>query len=200
MGPWAMKPRKPVLAEPEQLAAWLRAVAGGDEKAFRSLYLATAPKLYGLLLRILRKEDGAEDALQDVFVSIWQKAGSYAPRRGTPLAWLLSIARHRALDLLRRRRPESSLEDTGGWEQAALTERTALQPERQHEIMEMFATVEQYLGELPPDQRRALLLAYFQGVPYQELAERLGVPEGTVKTWVRRGLLTLRARLAGRKP
>ncbi|MDN5862465.1 MAG: sigma-70 family RNA polymerase sigma factor [Salinisphaera sp.] len=187
-----------VTEDREQLAAWLRDTAAGDDRAFRSLYQATAPKLYALLLRILHSQGEAEDALQDVFVSVWQNAASYKRWRGTPLTWLLTIARNRAFDLLRRRRPETGLDDLGPNSESALAGRASLQPERQNEVMQALENVQRFLKELPRDQRRALTLAYFQGMPYHELARRLGVPENTVKTWVRRGLIHLRALLTER--
>ena len=97
------------MAEREQLAEWLSATARGDEQAFQRLYAATSSQLYGLLPRILRNPERAQDALQDAYVRVWQKADTYAPERGAPLTWLLSIARYRALDVLRRKRPEVAM-------------------------------------------------------------------------------------------
>src|SRR5690349_10972032 len=99
------------MADPELLAHWLNATARGDRAAFRALYENTSSHLLGLLLRMLRRRDLAEEALQDCYVRIWRNAGTYAPERGAPMAWLVGIARNRALDLLRRNRPEVSLDD-----------------------------------------------------------------------------------------
>ncbi|MEQ8797850.1 MAG: sigma-70 family RNA polymerase sigma factor [Salinisphaeraceae bacterium] len=193
-----MRPRASLNAEPGQISAWLQAVAAGDQRAFRRLYHATAPKLMALLIRILGTEEAAEDALQDAFVKIWQKAGSYAPERGSGLTWMLTVARYQALDMLRRRRPMGSIDDTSVETNAALAERAALQPENHEETMQTLTRIQDYLGDLPRDQRRALMLAYFRGMPYRELAQRLRVPEATIKTWVRRGLARLRERLKER--
>ncbi|WP_348765519.1 sigma-70 family RNA polymerase sigma factor, partial [uncultured Salinisphaera sp.] len=97
------------MADREQLAALLARTAEGDERAFQELYAATSAQLYALLLRILRNPEQARDALQDAYVRVWQKADTYAPDRGAPLTWLLSIARYRALDVLRRKRPEVAM-------------------------------------------------------------------------------------------
>ena len=173
-------------------------MAAGDQRAFRRLYQATAPKLMALLIRILGTEEAAEDALQDAFVKIWQKAGSFAPERGSGLTWMLTVARYQALDMMRRRRPMGSIDDASAETSAALAERAALQPENREETMQTLARIQDYLGDLPRDQRRALMLAYFRGMPYRELAQRLRVPEATIKTWVRRGLARLRERLKER--
>lgn len=193
-----MRPRASLNAEPGQISAWLQAVAAGDQRAFRRLYQATAPKLMALLIRILGTEEAAEDALQDAFVKIWQKAGSFAPERGSGLTWMLTVARYQALDMMRRRRPMGSIDDASAETSAALAERAALQPENREETMQTLVRIQDYLGDLPRDQRRALMLAYFRGMPYRELAQRLRVPEATIKTWVRRGLARLRERLKER--
>ncbi|MDT0634788.1 sigma-70 family RNA polymerase sigma factor [Spectribacter hydrogenoxidans] len=193
-----MRPCASLNAEPGQISAWLQAVAAGDQRAFRRLYQATAPKLMALLIRILGTEEAAEDALQDAFVKIWQKAGSFAPERGSGLTWMLTVARYQALDMMRRRRPMGSIDDASAETSAALAERAALQPENREETMQTLARIQDYLGDLPRDQRRALMLAYFRGMPYRELAQRLRVPEATIKTWVRRGLARLRERLKER--
>lgn len=193
-----MRPRASLNAEPGQVSAWLQAVAAGDQRAFRRLYQATAPKLMALLIRILGTEEAAEDALQDTFVKIWQRAGSFVPERGSGLTWMLTVARYQALDALRRRRPMGSIDDASVETNAALAERAALQPENREETMQTLARIQDYLGDLPRDQRRALMLAYFRGMPYRELAQRLRVPEATIKTWVRRGLARLRERLKER--
>lgn len=190
-----MRPLKRLSAQPKQIALWLEAVAAGDQRAFRLLYQATAPKLYALLLRILKQEDVAEEALQDVFVRIWIKAGSYTAGRGAPLSWLASIARHRALDLLRQRSPEVGLPEDPETAESVLYDRDSPQPDREQEIMQSLDAVQDGLDKLVPEQRQALVAAFFEGVSYRELAARTGVPEGTLKSRVRRGLIELRARL-----
>lgn len=195
-----MLPLKRLSAQPKQIALWLEAVAAGDRRAFRLLYQATAPKLYALLRRILKQEDLAEEALQDVFVRVWVKAGSYAPGRGQPLTWLASIARYRALDLLRQRSPEVGLPEDPEYRERILYDVHRPQPEREHETMQTLDAVQDCLDSLVPEQREALTAAFFEGVSYRELSARTGVPEGTLKSRVRRGLIELRQRLHQQQP
>jgi len=185
------------MADAEELKALLHATAKGDERAFASLYRATSSHLYGLLLRMLQRRDWAEEALQDCFVKIWQKAETYEPDKGAPLTWLMSVARYRALDLLRAKRPEVELPD--GEDEQNLPPLT-LQDEAQDPLARAsegqgIARMRECLRELPPEQREAVLLAYYEGYTHQELAARMNAPLGTVKSWVRRGLARLREAL-----
>lgn len=184
------------MASPEQLTQWLSATANGDQQAFQRLYTAASPHLYALLLRILKTESRAEDALQDAFVKIWQKAGSYSPERGAPLTWLLAIARYRALDMLRRQRPEVAMPEDAELAANVLVDETGRGPEEEQETLQALDAVETCLGRLQDEQKRSLLLAYYDGLTHQELSRRLDAPLGTVKSWVRRGLTSLRECLA----
>lgn len=184
------------MASPEQLTQWLSATANGDQQAFQRLYTAASPHLYALLLRILKTESRAEDALQDAFVRIWQKAGSYSPERGAPLTWLLAIARYRALDMLRRQRPEVAMPEDAELAANVLVDETGRGPEEEQETLQALDAVETCLGRLQDEQKRSLLLAYYDGLTHQELSRRLDAPLGTVKSWVRRGLTSLRECLA----
>ena len=166
------------MADAEQLRRLLEATARGDERAFAELYRATSSHLYGLLLRMLQRRDWAEEALQDCFVKIWQKAETYEAEKGAPLTWLLTVARYRALDLLRVKRPEVEMPDSD--EEFSLPPLT-LQDEAQ--------------DPLAREQREAVLLAYYEGYTHQELSARMNAPLGTVKSWVRRGLARLREAL-----
>lgn len=173
------------MEQPADLARELEAVTKGDEEAFRRLWQAAAPVLLALCLRLLRRRPAAEDALQECFVRVWRNAHRYDRALGEPLAWMAAIARNVALDQLRRERgrAEASLED-GGIERAA----DAL-PDR----LDLDGTdLARCLDRLPPMQRRAILLAYYRGLTHSELAEALGVPLGTAKSWVRRGLIGLK--------
>lgn len=186
------------MAEREQLAEWLTATARGDEQAFQQLYSATSSQLYALLLRILRNPDRAQDALQDAYVRIWQKADTYVPERGAPLTWLLSIARYRALDVLRRKRPEVSMPEEPDMMATLLEDNQALSPLEENENRQSLEAIQRCLRTLQSPQRDSVLLAYYEGLTHEELAERLDAPLGTVKSWIRRGLIRLRQCLAER--
>lgn len=182
------------MADAAQLTRLLHATAQGDRQAFAELYRQTSSHLFGVLLRMLQRRDWAEEALQDCFVKIWQKAETYEADKGAPLTWLLSVARYRALDLLRMRRPEVEMPD--GEEDAGLPP-LALHDEAEDPLARAvegqgIARMEACLRQLPTEQREALLLAYYEGYTHQELAVRLKAPLGTVKSWVRRGLARLR--------
>lgn len=180
------------MIERNQLEEWLKATSGGDQQAFQSLYEATSPHLYALLMRILRNPDGAQDALQDAYVKIWQKAATYTPDRGAPLTWLLSIARYRALDMLRRRRPEVAMPDEPDVAATLMEDEAALSPAEENENLQSLDAVQTCLSTLSSEQRQSVLLAYYDGLTHPELAQRLDAPMGTVKSWIRRGLSRLR--------
>ncbi|ULQ47909.1 sigma-70 family RNA polymerase sigma factor [Flagellatimonas centrodinii] len=179
----------PATEETERLVALLRATAERDVLAFRRLYEATSSHLFGLLVRMLRQRDWAEEALQDCYLKIWNRAESYAPDKGTPLAWMMTIARYRALDLLRARREHLSLDDDSGRPEPIDLEPG---PADDAETQEQLHRLEDCLTELPDEQRRSVLLAYYEGYTHSELASQLSSPLGTVKSWVRRGLSRLR--------
>ncbi len=180
----------------DALGTLLAGVGRGDAEAFAQLYALTSPKLYALLLRILKTRDWAEDALQECYVRIWQHAERYTPERGSPMAWLASIARYRALDLLRARRPELSatdLQSDGGEDARPLeVEDPAQSPDDHASESEGLARLDECLQDLAPEQREVLLAAYYEGYTHTEIARRRAAPMGTVKSWLRRGLLRLR--------
>lgn len=184
------------MADAEQLGEWLKKIAGGDRKAFALLYAATSAHLFAVLVRVLQRRDWAEEALQDCYVRIWQKAGSYEPGKSAPITWLLSIARNRALDLLRMRRPEVELPRTEDGEQeleASVMADEHEDPEARAQERQEIEQLRQCLQTMPPEHRRALMLAYYEGYTHEELAVILNIPLGTVKSWIRRGLARLRA-------
>ncbi|MES0875412.1 sigma-70 family RNA polymerase sigma factor [Sinimarinibacterium thermocellulolyticum] len=181
------------MADAEQLARLLSATANQDQIAFHRLYDATSAHLFGLLLRILRRRDWAEEALQDCFLKIWQKADTYSPDKGAPLTWLMTIARYRALDLLRMKRPEVELPEDG--EDASMRfadDSSTMDPEAGAVAHEGMGRLAECMKALQAEQRRSVLLAYYEGYTHQELARHLQAPLGTVKSWVRRGLQRLR--------
>lgn len=183
-------------AEPSQIADddLLRAVSRGDESALASLYDRYRLILFGLILRILHDRQEAEDVLQEAFLQVWRRANDFDPARGRAFTWLVTIARSRALDRLRmlssRSRFVEADERTANVE--VIDTAQDLVKSEQGEI------VRQALSELPQEQQRTLLLAYFEGLTQAEIAERLGDPLGTVKTRMRSGLIKLRELLRDR--
>jgi len=176
--------------EADDTAMLLRRCAGGDRAAFRLLYDRWGSRLYGIALRITRQTAPAADAMQEAFVQIWQQAHRFDPDRGSPEAWLVGILRYRALDIVRR-----SAREVPGY---VVEDREDEQPDA---LARLVSTVEgaalhRCLGELEPERRRLVLLAFVDGLSHSELAERLRVPLGTVKSWIRRSLMALRLCLA----
>ncbi len=166
-------------------ADMMQAIAAGYAAAFADFYDRHAPRALGLLRRLLGQPGDAEDVLQETFWQIWDRADRFDPSRSTPLVWLLLIARSRALDLLRRRGSERPA--------AAVVEPVYTgDPGRPLELWEDRQRVSRALAALPGEQRRVIDLAFFGGLTHDEIARRLGVPLGTVKTRIRRGLLRLR--------
>jgi RNA polymerase sigma-70 factor (ECF subfamily) len=168
--------------------ALLQACAGGDRAALHSLYAVTAPQLFGLALGILRSRELAEDIVQDSFVLVWRHARSFDPGRGTAMAWLARIVRNQCFDQLRRRGRESPLDDTfmETWEDPAPSpaDLTALSRDAQR--------LRGCLEELEESPRRSLMLAYYEGMTFEQVAGRVGAPLGTVKSWIRRSLIRLK--------
>jgi RNA polymerase sigma-70 factor (ECF subfamily) len=179
------------MADAAHLSQLLAATAGGDQRAFRELYESSSSHLFGLLLRMLKRRDWAEEALQDCFLKVWQKAETYAPEKGAPLTWLMTVARYRALDLLRVKRPEVEMPEEGEEQPFAFADDTQ-SPEDGAIEGEGMGRLNHCMKGLQEEQRQSVLLAYYEGYTHQELAERLGAPLGTVKSWVRRGLARLR--------
>ncbi len=181
------------MADANHLAQLLERTARQDQAAFRALYDAVSPHLFGLLVRILKRRDWAEEALQDCFLKIWQKADTYAPEKGAPLTWLMTVARYRALDLLRMKRPEVEMPEEGeGSSMAFADDSSGMNPESEAVASEGIGRLSLCMDGLQEEQRRCVMLAYYEGYTHQELTEVVGAPLGTVKSWVRRGLQKLR--------
>jgi RNA polymerase sigma-70 factor (ECF subfamily) len=172
------------------LAAWLAACGKRDRAAFARLYQATSAKLYGVALRILRRADWAEEVLQECYVSIWTHAPDYRPSLAAPMTWMTSIVRNRCLDWLRR--PRLELADEDGAITAA-TESDQPGPLAELEKAKDAQAIARCLQHLEARQRQAIALAFYDGLSHAELASHLREPLGTVKTWVRRGLLKLKS-------
>ena len=166
----------------------LHAIARGDESALAALYDRYNSILLGLLLRILHSRVEAEDVLQEVFLQIWQRAANFDETRGRAFTWMVTLARSRAIDRLRSLQSRQRADDTA-LRDAPETVGDASVDAYQAEQREI---VRAALAEIPEEQRRALLLAYFEGLTQSEIAERLGQPLGTVKTRMRSGMSKLR--------
>ncbi len=174
------------------LAGLLRRVAARDATAFAALYKQTNSKLYGVVARILPRGGAGAEALQEAYVRIWEKAGEFDPAKGSPLAWMATIARNRALDEVRRVRP-AYLEDLPQAFEPAADE---VDPLASRERSETLAALLDCLKTLDDEKRAVLLLAYYRGSSREALAKRFGRPVPTIKTWLHRGLAQLRDCLA----
>lgn len=176
--------------------ALLKAVAGGEAAAFERLYDLYSPTVYGLLLRVSGEAAEAADLLQETFVQAWQNASRYDPSRGSEIAWLLTIARSRAIDRIRARRTRSTREDEAAKEISATGRSVEVRGASEAvELREARELVSAALRELPAEQREVIELAYFEGKTHSEIAAQLGQPLGSVKTRIQLGMKKLRVRL-----
>jgi RNA polymerase sigma-70 factor, ECF subfamily len=164
----------------QQLELLLDRVAEKDMRAFRELYVEVASRLLAITTNILRDSQIAEDALQEAMLRIWRNADRYDAGKGAPLAWMGVIARNAALDMVNRRPPAELLEKADTLEFATLP------------VDPPDSRLWHCLRRLPPEQANAILTMYTYGLSHSELAEQLMVPLGTVKSWVRRGMLSLK--------
>ena len=182
------------LMQPEEaeLSAWIFQAGGGDQAALRRLYVAESARLFGIALKILRERSAAQDALQDGFVAVWQRARQFDPARGPARVWLAAIVRHRALDLVRRRGRETLSDDPGLGDEAVTDD-----PVERIAAAADGARLHDCLKGLEEKNRRSIVLAFVDGLSHAQVAEKLDLPLGTVKAWIRRGLLSLRACMEG---
>jgi RNA polymerase sigma-70 factor (ECF subfamily) len=162
-------------------------IRSGDEDALAVLHDRYASVVYSVALRVLGETTQAEDILQEIFLQLWRNPQGFDARRGNLGAWLAVIARHRAIDQLRRRRPESEIEDVV----ISVDTRLEQSTDRNLAIAKVRAAVER----LPAEQRQPLELAFFQGLTHAEIASKTGEPLGTIKTRIRAALLALRKAL-----
>ena len=175
------------MADTAEIADLLARIALRDRNAFRALYARTSAKLFGVSLRILSNRSEAEDALQDVFIKVWQRAEGYRPEVASPMTWLITIARNNAIDRLRARRPGHTDID-----EAFDLEDSGMSPEQSAINTDDGNRIDECMQQLKPERAEAVRRAYVEGESYNELADRLGVPLNTVRTWLRRSLLALR--------
>jgi RNA polymerase sigma-70 factor (ECF subfamily) len=171
----------------EDLVKALEGTARGDLAAFRLVYSATCVKLYGIVLRILGRRDLADEVLQEVYVRVWQRAGDFNPKTSSPITWLATIARNRALDEARRNTMRS-LDEVPELLQLPSDDNPAASHEENEELRRLHAC----LDNLERERKEILLLAYYHGLTREEIANRLGRPVATVKTWLRRSLAQLK--------
>ena len=177
------------VSQPDSVADLLAATARGDRQAFAELYRLTHRRLYAIALALLRQPDAAEDVVQETYLAIWRTAGQYQPGRAPALIWLMAIVRHRAIELLRQRR-RRALEicaDPLGEEALQIPD-----PQTAPSADHLAHAIQECLRRLSADQSQAIALAFFHGLSHEELTARLKTPLGTVKSWVRRGLLQLK--------
>lgn len=160
-----------------------------DERAFAELYRRTSARLFGICLRMLPERAEAEDVLQDVFIAVWRRAESFDPAVAGAVTWLITLARNRAIDRLRQRhsRPHHEAIDLDRLPDGADAPLAAAESSQEYRHLR------RCLDELEPDHRRSVREAFFSGATYKELAERRQMPLGTMKSWVRRALMQLRA-------
>ncbi|WP_166268784.1 sigma-70 family RNA polymerase sigma factor [Marinobacter caseinilyticus] len=175
-------------ASQNELMALLSAVARQDRKAFEQLYQQVASRMFGLCQKLAGQQELAEEALQDAFVRIWHHASEYHSDRGSPMSWMMTIARYRTLDLMRARK----VRQTAGDEALNYAEDERAGPLETSMQMDGAAALTGCLDELSPVQRDSILLSYYRGLTHEELSTTLSTPIGTVKSWVRRGLQALK--------
>ena len=177
----------------ENDVALLKAIAARDEVALAQLYDRYRAILFGLLMRILNNREEAEDVLQEVFLQVWRKAADFDESRGRPFTWLVTLARSRGIDRLRTLASRERVAEAGAREPSEEISDAATDAFKS----EQRGLVSDALAKLPDEQKRPIMLAYFDGLTQSEIATSLGAPLGTVKTRMRTGLIRLRELLAG---
>lgn len=173
-----------------ELAQLLQRCAAQDSAAFRTLYDKTSPILFARLLRMLRRRSVAEEVLQDVFVRIWQRAAQFEAHRGRALAWMVTIARYCAIDLMRRERMTLVSDDAI----AEIADESAADAG-----VEKPNNFDFCIGQLNDNTRKCLTLAFVEGRSHDEIARITTNPLGSVKSWIRRGLLALKECLSSER-
>ena len=176
------------MADDATLRRLLAGIARAEADRLAELYDLTSPKLYGLILRIQRDRALAEDVLQDVYMRVWQAAGSYRPEAGSPLPWLVTIARYRAIDSVRRKTEVQGPELASGEDWVA----RLIDPHDEAVAFQERDALAACLGRLEPLHRDCVVLAYCEGRSREELARQFDRPVNTIKTWLHRALASLK--------
>ena len=172
-------------------------VAKVDKEALEALYTRYASSVYSLAMFMLRQEALAEEATQDIFLNIWLKASSYKSDRGEPRAWIMSVAHHKIVDVIRTRRRALNVTDPGDYETLDLLPSGQISTEEEVERNLERERILNALAKIPPNQRQVIMMAYFGGYSQSEMAQMLQQPLGTVKTRVRLAMQKLRISLEG---
>ncbi|MGF7159220.1 RNA polymerase sigma-70 factor (ECF subfamily) [Rhodoligotrophos appendicifer] len=182
----------PKQAEKIKLTAALQRCSRRDQAALREIYDVLAPRMLGVALRMLRRRDLAEDVVHDAFLKIWEGAASFDPERGDPSTWMFAILRHRALNLLRNESRTDLVHDD------QVEDQPAEEPDAEALVVALSeaSALRRCLDNIEPARRQAIVLAYTHGLSHGELAGRLRVPLGTIKSWIRRSLVALRECMA----
>ncbi|MFN3349486.1 sigma-70 family RNA polymerase sigma factor [Pseudorhodoplanes sp.] len=173
---------------PADLSTLLAATAQGDRIAFERLYVATRAKLYGVVIRILKRQDLADEVMQETYIKIWGNAGSFDPSKASPITWMVTIARNRAIDLVRKRSEASIEEEPEAMDVAA----DIPNPLAARELSEDLRRLMGCIGTLDTDRKQMVLLAYYNGLSREQLAAKFRKPVNTIKTWLRRSLIEIR--------
>ena len=178
----------------DEVSMLLARIALRDARAFESPYRRVASRLMAVALRVTQDRAAAEDVLQEVFVTVWHQSAAAAPGQHLTLAWLCVVTRHRAIDLLRKRKPEQPLSwrDENGEEQSHDIHDESGSPMEQLLAHEDGAQLAHCMDTLEPEPRRALLLSFYEGLTHPEIALHMQRPLGTVKAWTRRSLMRLK--------
>ncbi|RTL20003.1 MAG: sigma-70 family RNA polymerase sigma factor [Burkholderiales bacterium] len=203
------EPAEPEVAEAEtgrqgseplddaRLEAWIAAIVDHDERALMALYEATLSRVYGLVLRLVRRPQLAEEVAEEVYFQVWRQAPRFDAARGRPLTWLLGMARSRAIDAIRReaRYQHESLDEDAHNVTASLSAPTAESGDELLAVAQGHAALHRALLLLKPQPRQLVALAFFNGLSHEEIASQTHLPLGTVKSQIRRALITLREAL-----
>ncbi len=175
----------------DRLSLLLKLVASGDKEAMSEVYKLTSGRLYALLLQMLPSRGDADEVLQEAYLTVWRRARSYTPGQASPMTWLITITRNKAIDRLRSDKNARKAEPLDDLTEEPVDDKPSafnqIETDQEHQRLHYC------LGQLEDRQRDAIRTAFFSGVTYQELAERAAVPLGTMKSWIRRGLIRLKA-------